>query len=160
MRIVKTLIRVFLSSIQAVALAAPFVLHYFGSHTMGAHRHLKVRSDVYLSGILNSTNLTIAAVFVAVIIVLLLGLWILAGIHRPRPNKLWSIMLSFLFSLVLFLILTLPAVKSLLIFPWLLLCAALVWILQLAKMLLLDRRTFSAIVSTCGSFSKHTASAQ
>jgi len=149
MRAVKAWLRVFLSGIQAIAFVAPFVLHYFGSHSMGAHRHLKVRGDVYLGGILSDGNLTIAAILIAVLLVLLLCLFLAACKQRPQPKRLWSLVPIQLFTLLLFFLLVLPAVKAMLIFPWLLLCAALIWLLQITKMLLLDRQSFIALIRSC-----------
>lgn len=39
-------------------------------------------------------------------------------------------------------------VRALLIFPWLLLCAILIWLIQIAKMLLLDRQSFVALTKS------------
>jgi len=149
MRFIKRFIRILLSSTQAIAFVAPFVLHYFGSHSMGAHRHLKVRGDVYLGGILSDGNITIAAVLIAVLLVLLLCLFLAACKQRSQPKRLWSLVPILLFTLLLFLVLVLPAFKALLIFPWLLLCVALIWLLQITKMLLLDRQAFVALIRSC-----------
>ena len=156
MRAVKAWLRVFLSGIQAITFVAPFVLHYYGSHRMGAHRHLKVRGDVYLGGILSDGNLTIAAILIAVSLVLLLRLFLAAVIQRPQPKRLWSLVPILLFTSLLFLALVLPALKSLLIFPWLLLCVALIWLLQIAKILLLDRQAFVALIRSCLTRNCHT----
>lgn len=148
MRSAKTWLRALLSGIQAIAFVAPFVLHYYGSHTMGAHRHFKVRGDVYFSGILSNVNLTIAAILIAVLFLSLLCLFFAAAKQRPQPKKLWSLVSIMLVTLLLFLILVLPMVRALLIFPWLLLCAILIWLIQIAKMLLLDRQSFVALTKS------------
>lgn len=126
-----------LRAVQSIVLLLPLVLHYFGSHTMGAHRHFKVRGDVYLGGILRQSNLTIAAIALSVILVLLV-LRLIAAKKRRLPavhplSELTCIGLTF----ALMLLCALPVFRTVLIYPWLLLCAAIVWVLQLVKLLLL-----------------------
>jgi hypothetical protein len=140
MHTVKKWVRVFLSGLQAIFFLVPCVLQYYGSHRMGAHRHLKVRGDVYLSGILSRFNLTIAAIVVAVILVLLLFFFLRTRKHRPQPNQLWSMRLGLFLTLLLILLLILPEIRTLLIFPWLLLCAGMLWLMQLIKLWLMDCR--------------------
>lgn len=151
MRAVQKWLRLFLGFVQAIAFLSLFVLDYFGSHTMGAHRHLKVRGDQYLNGILSSGNLKIAAVIVAIVLLLLL-LFLLVRIkqHGAQPKLLWSVVPGLLFSALLILILVLPAIRALLIFPWLLFCAGIIWFLQLMKMLLIRALCSSATKAIAG----------
>jgi len=148
MRLLKISLRVLLSVVQTIVFFVPFVLNYYGSHTMGAHRHFKVRGDVYASGILNSVNLAIAAIAIGLILVLMLCLLYTAIKQRPQPIRLWSLVPGVAFTAALFLVLILPAARSLLIFPWLVFCAALVWILQLIKVLLLERKSVSVLMKS------------
>ena len=145
MSAVRKWLRAILSGLQGLALLAPFVLHYFGSHTMGAHRHLKVRGDQYMSGILSSANLTIAAVAVAAIFVLLLCLFFKVIRQRPQRKPLWPWSLLLFLTVALLLVLTLHVVRSLLIFPWLLLCVGILWGLQVLKTLTLTKSGTSCI---------------
>lgn len=138
MRAVQKWLRLFLGFVQAIAFLSLFVLDYFGSHTMGAHRHLKVRGDQYLNGILSSGNLKIAAAAMVLVLVLLLLLLILRiKQHGLQPSLLRYGAPGLLFTALLILILVLPAFRTLLIFPWLVLCAGIIWFLQLMKMLLM-----------------------
>lgn len=146
MRSIQSWLRVLFGGIQAVVLTLPFVLHYYGSHTMGAHRHFKVRGDVYLSGILSRGNLAAAAIVIAVLLFALLCLFFAAIKQRPQLKKLWSLVSILLATLLLFLILVLPMTQALLIFPWLLLCVILAWLIQIAKLLLLDLQSFVTLI--------------
>lgn len=129
-----------LSALQAVVFAAPFVLNYFGSHRMGAHRHLKVRADQYFGGILNNRNLTIAAVVVSVLLGLLI--WYLVMQKRaPREKLLRVTWFELGLTAALLALLVIPPARTILIYPWMLLCLAVLWLLQLAKILLLQRRS-------------------
>ena len=127
---------ILLSALQTILLALPFVLHYYGSHRMGAHRHFKVRSDAYLSGILSSRNLTIAAIFLAVVLLLWLC-YILVSRERRKQISLLPTVLGIALSISLILLLIVPSTREILIFPWLLLCVAVIWLLQLVKLLVL-----------------------
>lgn len=148
MRILKASVRAFLRVIQTVAIFAPFALHYYGSHTMGAHRHFKVRGDAYRNGILCDSNLAIAAVVATLALLLLLALLLFAMKHRPRPVRLWSVARHVPAAVLLPVVLILPAAKGLLVFPWIVFCAALIWALQLVKLFLLERESFSALKNT------------
>ena len=129
-----------LSALQVVGLVAPFVLHYYGSHRMGAHRHFKVRGDVYLGGILRQSNLTIAAIALSVILLLLVFRLIAAKKRRLQAGQPLSELTCIGLTIALMLLCALPVFRTVLIYPWLLLCAAVLWLLQLMKLLLLDRR--------------------
>lgn len=133
MRAVKQWFLSFLSGLQAIVCAVPFVLDYYGSHRMGAHRHLKVRGDEYRGELLSDTNLAIAAIVLSVVFLLLLWCFFRVMKRKPQSNILRSILLSLVFTVLLMLVLILPQVKALLIFPWLLLCAGILWLLQLIK---------------------------
>ena len=124
---------------QFVVLIVPFVLHYFGSHTMGAHRHFKVRGDVYLGGILRQSNLTIAVIALSVILVLLVFRLIAAKKRRMQAVQPLSELTAIGLTLALMLLCALPVFRSVLIYPWLLLSTALLWLLQLVKLLLLHQ---------------------
>lgn len=129
-----------LSALQVVGLIAPFVLHYYGSHRMGAHRHFKVRGDVYLGGILRQSNLTIAALALSAILLLLVFRRIAAKKRRLQAGQPLSELTCIGLTIALMLLCALPVFRTVLIYPWLLLCAAVLWLLQLMKLLLLDRR--------------------
>ncbi|HWQ96736.1 MAG TPA: hypothetical protein VN538_01390 [Clostridia bacterium] len=128
-----------LRAVQAVVLILPLVLHYFGSHTMGAHRHFKVRGDVYLGGILRQSNLTIAAIVLSVILVLLVFRLIAAKKRRLQAVQTLSELTCIGLTITLMLLCALPVFRTVLIYPWLLLCAAVLWLLQLVKLLLHQR---------------------
>jgi len=125
-----------LRAVQAVVLILPLVLQYFGSHTMGAHRHFKVRGDVYLGGILRQSNLTIAAIVLSVILVLLVFRLITAIKRRLQAVHPLSELTCIGLTIALMLLCALPVFRTVLIYPWLLLCAAIVWFLQIVKLLL------------------------
>jgi len=129
-----------LSALQVVGLIAPFVLHYYGSHRMGAHRHFKVRGDVYLGGILRQSNLTIAAIALSVILLLLVFRRIAAKKRRLQAGQPLSELTCIGLTIALMLLCAIPVFRTVLIYPWLLLCAAVLWLLQLMKLLLLVRR--------------------
>ena len=133
MRAVKQWFLALLSGLQAILFAVPFVLDYYGSHRMGAHRHLKVRGDEYRDGLLSDANLAIAAIVLAVVFFLLLWFFLRVNERKPQANILRSMLLSLVFTVVLMLVLVLPQARALLIFPWLLLCAGIIWLLQLVK---------------------------
>ena len=123
--------------VQSIVLLLPLVLHYFGSHTMGAHRHFKVRGDVYLGGILRQSNLTIAVIVLSVILMLLVLRRIAAKKRRLQAVHPLSELTCIGLTVALKLLCALPVFRTVLIYPWLLLCAAIVWVLQLVKLLLL-----------------------
>lgn len=126
-----------LSALQVVIFGLPFVLNYYGSHRMGAHRHLKVRADQYFSGILCNRNLTIAAVIVSVLLVLLI--WYLVSQKQSlRRNRLRATWVGLGLTVVLLALLVIPSARAILIYPWLLLCAVMLWLFQLAKMWLVN----------------------
>jgi len=133
MRGVKQWLLAFLSGLQAILFAAPFVIDYYGSHRMGAHRHLKVRGDQYRAAQLNDANLAIYAVVLAVVFLLLLWCFFCLKKRKPQATALRSMLFSLVLTILLVLVLVLPQVKALLIFPWLLLCAGIIWLLQLVK---------------------------
>lgn len=133
MRAVKQWLLAILSGLQVIVCAAPFALNYYGSHRMGAHRHLKVRGDEYRMGLLRDANLAICAVVLAVVFLLLLWRFLRIQKHKPQANVLRPALLTLILTVLVILILVLPQVKALLIFPWLLLCALIVWLLQLVK---------------------------
>jgi hypothetical protein len=149
MRLFKSFLRVLLSCVQVAAFLAPFALHYFGTHTMGAHRHLKVRANVYMSGILNDTNLTIAAIASAALLALLLIVLFSARKNRTQKARLWPVALIALDTSALLLVLVLSVARGLLIFPWLVFCAVLIWLLQVIKAALLERQEFTAQIKAC-----------
>ena len=138
MRSAKTWLRVLLSGIQAIAFIAPFVLHYYGSHTMGAHRHFKVRGDVYFNGILSNVNLTIAAIALSVILLVLVFRLIAAKKRRLQAVQPLSELTCIGLTIALMLLCALPVFRTVLIYPWLLLCATVLWLLQLVKLFLLN----------------------
>lgn len=123
--------------VQSIVLLLPLVLHYFGSHTMGAHRHFKVRGDVYLGGILRQSNLTIAAIALSVILVLLVLRLISTKKRLLQAVHPLSELTCIGLTVALMLLCALPVFRTVLIYPWLLLCVAFVWLLQIAKLLLL-----------------------
>ena len=133
MRAIRQWFLAILIALQAIFCAAPFVLDYFGSHRMGAHRHLKARGDEYRGELLSDANLTIAVVAVAVAFLLLLWCFFRVKERKPQANILRSMLLSLVFTVLLMLVLMLPQVKALLIYPWLLLCVGIIWLLQLVK---------------------------
>ena len=133
MRAVKQWFLALLSGLQAILFAVPFVLDYYGSHRMGAHRHLKVRGDQYRDALLSDTNLAIAAIVLSVVFLLLLWCFFRVRKRKPQANILRSMLPILVFTVLLMLVLILPQVKALLIFPWLLLCAGILWLLQLVK---------------------------
>ena len=133
MRAVKQWFLALLGGLQAILFAVPFVLDYYGSHRMGAHRHLKVRGDQYRDTLLSDANLMIAVVALAVAFLLLLWCFFRVKERKPQANILRSMLLSLVFTVLLMLVLMLPQVKALLIYPWLLLCAGIIWLLQLVK---------------------------
>ena len=133
MRAVKQWLLAFISGLQVILFAAPFVIDYYGSHRMGAHRHLKVRGDQYRAALLNDANLAIYAVVLAVVFLLLLWCFFRLKKRKPQATALRSMLFSLVFTVLLMLVLVLPQVKALLIFPWLLLCAGIIWLLQLVK---------------------------
>lgn len=149
MRLFKSFLRALISFVQVAAFLAPFALHYFGTHTMGAHRHLKVRANVYMSGILNDTNLTIAAIASAALLALLLIVLFSARKNRTQKTRLWPVALIALDTSALLLVLVLPVARGLLIFPWLAFCVVLIWLLQVIKVALLERQEFSAQIKAC-----------
>jgi hypothetical protein len=130
-----------LRAAQAAAMILPIVLHYFGSHTMGAHRHLKVRGDVYLSGILQQSKLTIAAIALSVILLLLVLGLIAAKKRRVQEVHPLSELACIGLTIALILLCALPVFRTVLIYPWLLFCAAFIWVLQLVKQLLMRPKT-------------------
>ena len=104
---------------------------------MGAHRHLKVRADQYFSGILCNRILTIAAVIVSVLLALLI--WYLVSQKQSlRRNRLRATWVSLGLTVVLLALLVIPSARAILIYPWLLLCAVMLWLFQLAKMWLVN----------------------
>ncbi len=130
---------VVLSALQAVVFAVPLVLSYYGSHRMGAHRHLKVRADQYFSGILSHRNLAIASLVVSVLLALLI--WYLVSHKRaPQKNHVRATLVGLGLTIVLLALLVIPSARTILIYPWLLLCAAMLWLFQLAKMWLMKDR--------------------
>ncbi len=128
-----------LSGLQVVVFAVPFVLHYFGSHRMGAHRHFKVLGDMYFGGILRQSNLTIAAIALSVILLLLVFRLIAAKERQLQAAQPLSELTCIGLTIALLLLCALSVFRTVLIYPWLLLCATVLWLLQLVKLLLLNQ---------------------
>ena len=133
MRAFKQWLLAILSGLQVIVCAAPFALDYYGSHRMGAHRHLKVRGDAYRMGLLRDANLAIYAVVLAAVFLLLLWCFLRLKKRKAETSVLRALLLGVALTVLLILVLILPQIKALLIFPWLLLCALIVWLLQLVK---------------------------
>lgn len=130
----RTIVRWILRGLQLVLLAVPAVLQYYGTHTMGVHRHLVYRGQYYAAGILSSAHLAAAAVVTFVLLAAFpLISYRLSG-KKPESLRTFPFLSAELFLAALLMLLALPACRAFLVYPYLLLCAALICLLQFLKL--------------------------
>jgi len=133
-----------LRGIQLVLLAVPAVLQYYGTHTMGVHRHLVYRGQRYAAGILSPAHLTAAAVVACILLAAFPLISYRFSGNKPESLRTVSFLSTEFILSALLALLALPVCRALLIYPYLLLCTALICLVQLLKLPLTAPRNRSS----------------
>lgn len=114
-------------------LTVPAVVQYYGTHAMGVHRHLVYRGQLYAAGLLAPAHLTAAAILVLVLLAVFpLISYRLSG-GKPESLRAFPFLSAEFTLAVLLVLLALPGCRALLIYPYLIVCAALICLFQFLK---------------------------